>query len=237
MDELGHYVISLLSGHIGGGNAFTQKIAAITGAVPVITTATDINNKFSIDVFAKNNELHITDMYKAKDISADIIHNKRVGMITGRYINIDGDIPDEIDIIVPDYYTFTGNLQLNSGSYDNIFIITPFTDYFKAAGIDCHNKKCNKLYLTPKQTVLGIGCKRDTDTDKLSTFVKNILMQYNISPASIAAITSIDIKKNEPALINLAKEYNCDFLTYDNSTLKRTRRFFFIRICYKDNRS
>ena len=51
MDELGHYVISLLSGHIGGGNAFTQKIAAITGAVPVITTATDINNKFSIDVF------------------------------------------------------------------------------------------------------------------------------------------------------------------------------------------
>ena len=45
-------------------------------------------------------------------------------------------------------------------------------------------------------------------------------MQYNISPASIAAITSIDIKKNEPALINLAKEYNCDFLTYDNSTLK-----------------
>ena len=220
MDELGHYVISLLSGHIGGGNAFTQKIAAITGAVPVITTATDINNKFSIDVFAKNNGLHITDMYKAKDISADIIHNKRVGMITGRYINIDGDIPDELDIIVPGYYTFTGNLQLNSGSYDNIFIITPFTDYFKAAGIDCHNKKCNKLYLTPKQTVLGIGCKRDTDTDKLSTFVKNILMQYNISPASIAAITSIDIKKNEPALINLAKEYNCDFLTYDNSTLK-----------------
>ena len=226
MDELGHYVISLLSGHIGGGNAFTQKIAAITGAVPVITTATDINNKFSIDVFARNNGLHITDMHKAKDISADIIHNKRVGMITGRYINIDGNIPDEIDIIVPDDYTFTGNLHLNSGSYDNIFIITPFTDYFKAAGIDCHNKKCNKLYLTPKQTVLGIGCKRDTDTDKLSAFVKNILMQYNISPASITAITSIDIKKNEPALINLAKEYNCDFLTYDNSTLKTYPEIF-----------
>lgn len=52
MDEQGKFVISLLSGHIGGANELTEEVAAVTGAVPVITTATDVNHKFAVDVFA-----------------------------------------------------------------------------------------------------------------------------------------------------------------------------------------
>mgnify|MGYP000396976524 CR=1 FL=1 len=50
MDEQGKFVISLLSGHIGGANELTEEVAAVTGAVPVITTATDVNHKFAVDV-------------------------------------------------------------------------------------------------------------------------------------------------------------------------------------------
>ena len=52
MDEKGQFVISLLSGHLGGANELTGKIANLTGAIPVITTATDVNGRFAVDIFA-----------------------------------------------------------------------------------------------------------------------------------------------------------------------------------------
>ena len=56
MDEAGRYVISLVSGHLGGANRLALKIAESLGAEPVITTATDVNGKFAVDVFAKDNQ-------------------------------------------------------------------------------------------------------------------------------------------------------------------------------------
>ena len=63
-------MISLLSGHLGGANELANVIAEKIGAIPVITTATDVNQKFAVDVFAKNNELWISDMRLAKEVSA-----------------------------------------------------------------------------------------------------------------------------------------------------------------------
>ena len=67
MDEQGKFVISLLSGHIGGANELTEEVAAVTGAVPVITTATDVNHKFAVDVFAVKNHCEICEMELAKE--------------------------------------------------------------------------------------------------------------------------------------------------------------------------
>ena len=53
MDECGIHVISLLSGHLGGANEWCRRIALLTGAEPVITTATDLNGVFAVDVFAR----------------------------------------------------------------------------------------------------------------------------------------------------------------------------------------
>lgn len=70
IDEQGKFAISLLSGHIGGANELTEEISNLLHATPVITTATDINNKFAVDVFAKTNGCYISDMTMAKEISA-----------------------------------------------------------------------------------------------------------------------------------------------------------------------
>ena len=54
-DEKGQYCISVLSGHIGNGNVLAKKVANITNGTPVITTATDVNGVFAVDVWAKEN--------------------------------------------------------------------------------------------------------------------------------------------------------------------------------------
>ena len=58
LDEKGQYCIPILSGHIGGANELAERIAEMAGALPVITTATDIRGKWAIDVFARKNHLY-----------------------------------------------------------------------------------------------------------------------------------------------------------------------------------
>lgn len=107
IDEAGQYVISLLSGHIGGANEFALDIARRIGAMPVITTASDVNGKLAVDVFAKKNGLVIGSMYDAKQIAAAILREERVGVYcTG---GIEGEIPPELTLLSPPN-TYASNL-------------------------------------------------------------------------------------------------------------------------------
>ena len=73
MDECSKHVISLVSGHAGGANALTQMLADVMWATPVITTATDVEGQFSIDDYAREHNLVVTDWAKAKAISAEVL--------------------------------------------------------------------------------------------------------------------------------------------------------------------
>lgn len=78
-DECGKFVISLLSGHLGGANALAEQIAQILDAVPVVTTATDLHHCFAVDLFAKKNRCVILNMQAAKEVSAALLAGRSVG--------------------------------------------------------------------------------------------------------------------------------------------------------------
>ena len=79
IDEAARFAIPLLSGHIGGANALARMLSEALGLTPVITTATDINDLFAVDVFASENHLRITDMGTAKAVSAALLSGTPVG--------------------------------------------------------------------------------------------------------------------------------------------------------------
>ena len=84
IDEKGKHVISLISGHLGGGNDFSMKIANIIEAEPVITTSTDINNKFGIDCLARKYYLEIDDISKIKIINSALLNNEKLNIINSK---------------------------------------------------------------------------------------------------------------------------------------------------------
>ncbi|MCD8364302.1 MAG: cobalamin biosynthesis protein [Clostridiales bacterium] len=93
-DEKGAHIISLLSGHLGGGNALTLQLAAALGADPVITTASDVNGKLAIDVWAQKNHLYIANLHAAKEVAARIVGGASVPFFCeGRVV---GEIPPEL---------------------------------------------------------------------------------------------------------------------------------------------
>ena len=80
IDEKGNFVIPVLSGHIGGANELSKKIASFLHAVPVITTATDINNLTAVDEWAMKNNCVIENPENIKKISSEILENHKIGV-------------------------------------------------------------------------------------------------------------------------------------------------------------
>ncbi len=191
MDERGQFVISLLAGHIGGANGLAKEIAEGIGATPVITTATDVNGKFSVDTYATKKNMHIGSMSIAKDISSILVDDKRVGLSTDLQIN--GDIPPELD--------------LNGDEDVGIFI-----SYSNKKGPFKSNLK-----LTPRCHVLGIGCRRGTPMERIEQLVNDVLSENDISMKSIRAIASIDLKSDEEGLLEFSRSIGIEpvFFTSD----------------------
>ena len=114
LDEAGNYVIPLLSGHVGGANEIALQLTELLGAVPVITTATDINNAFAIDVFAKKHDLSIDKKEGIKKVSAKVLEKKKLSMtIAPEYatkVDVvigtpeDGQKPEPLLTLIPKEY-------------------------------------------------------------------------------------------------------------------------------------
>ncbi len=181
MDEHGKWAVALLAGHIGGANALTARIAERLGSEPIITTATDLNGKFSVDTFATVNNMRIMGMKTAQDVSVRVLDGAFVGFCSD--IPVEGDLPE-------------GLTRAESGEFG----VSISTDISKTP-FD------TTMRLVPMDVVLGIGCKRGTDPEKLSDFVSEILKEDGIPSQRVGAVCSVDLKKDEEAILSLAKEY------------------------------
>lgn len=204
MDEKAKFCIPILSGHIGGGVELAHNIAKWMGATPVITTATDVQNKFAVDVFAKKNALQITDRGLAKEISATILDGERIGYYSEFEYN--GNVPKEIAICE------------NEEDLDKFAYGIVVTD--KERGKD---KKQNCLYLMASSYVIGVGCRKQIPYSKLEMGLKSVMTQLQLEWKEISAVASIDLKKEEPAILELSQKYHIPFVTYSAEELKKIK--------------
>ena len=97
IDDGARYVIPILSGHAGGAAKIACVLASLLGAEPVITTSTDVNEAFSADVFAVENNLSIVNRNGIKRVNARAIEGKPVTLSIKDY-----PPAQPVDIIVAD---------------------------------------------------------------------------------------------------------------------------------------
>lgn len=113
MDEQGRFVIPVLAGHVGGANELAVSLAERMGSTPVITTATDLNHCFAVDLFARRNALHIVNKDGIAKVSSRILAGEEVTMAVeeghlqegeagstgGRKVPREGNVPEGIRIV------------------------------------------------------------------------------------------------------------------------------------------
>ena len=208
IDELGQFVIPLLSGHYGGANELASLLAGRLGATPVITTATDINKAFAIGVFAKENGLFISDKDKIKRISSKILRGEKVLYKC--------DVEDAVFIGKRPELVHC-KAELNDDLQDSIS--KESIDFSIEDGEKAHQAVSDYLKLFPKRMVLGIGCKKGKSYEDLKAFVLGKYDEDRLR-GELYAICSIDLKQREPGLIMLSQYLGVPFITYTTAELE-----------------
>lgn len=202
LDETGKFVIPLLSGHVGGAVEFAKWIACCTGGIPVITTATDVRKKFAVDVFAKQNQFILTDRILAKQISADILEGKPVGLYSE--FACSRELPEGIRIC--------SSPQELSGFERGIYIAQCIPDLLQE----------HVLLLLPQNLYLGIGCRKGVPAEQIERELQTLFQKKRILKEQICTIGSIDLKKTEPGLLQYAKRLGIPFVTFTAEELEET---------------
>lgn len=202
MDEQGQYVIPLLSGHVGGANELAARLAEALGAIPVITTATDLHGSFAVDLFAKRNDLWICNKEGIARVSSKVLSGEEITMsVQTGHLAADEDIPTGIRLCA-----------YPPAEKVDVLIADGTEEIFR--------KESAELLLQPKKYILGVGCKKNTDSAKLDSFLKKILDEQGIVIEQIAALASIDVKKEERCLLEFSEKYRIPFWTYTAQELQ-----------------
>lgn len=214
IDCSGKFVISLVSGHLGGANELTLKLASHLNAQPVITTATDNLGITAPDVLAKDNNLIIDDLKKAKKIASLLVEGKKVA-----FIDEEGKIP------IPCGYV--NNLQKICG----LILVTNRIHRKKVKNLELKLKKDeiyqvnedNILRLIRKNVILGIGCRKNFDKDKMIEIVKKFLIEYNIDIRAVKKISTVEVKAKEVAILNLSEVLNVPLEIHSIEEIKKVQ--------------
>lgn len=188
LDELGTFAVPILSGHLGGANELAAAVSAAISATLVITTATDVNHKFAVDVWSKKAGCVIGDISKIKFISQSILAGQKVGLASD--FPIRGMLSPQV---IPDSTLPTGICVSLSESK------RPFA---------------TTLNVIPRIVTVGVGCRRDTAAEALEKFLLATLQKFDISLKAVSKLASIDLKQDENCIVKFCKRYSIHFETY-----------------------
>ena len=195
VDEKGNFVIPLCSGHIGGANELARALAASIGAIPCVTTATDVNGLFAVDEWAARNNMVIDGLFEAKEFASSLVAGKEVGAVIDDGFVVEGQLPK---LVVNSIEPEVGMCITIDKSK------TPFK---------------TTLRLMPRVLHLGIGCKRNTPLERIEELVLPKLAELNIDLRTVAGVASVDLKKDEQGLLEFARKNNWPITFYTSDEL------------------
>ncbi len=202
IDQNGEFVISLLSGHIGGANRLAEKLAGIINAVPVITTATDRAGVISFDEFAVKNDIAIENLKELKYISSRLVDGGEIDLVT----NLDTDISDK-------------NINISEKYRGNESVILD-------TGMTVENPVSHILYLRPRIIYIGTGCKKNTDPLYYEQCFMDFLSSNHINPLSVKSIATIALKENESCINSLCRKYGYELEIISQSDILKCGDIF-----------
>jgi cobalt-precorrin 5A hydrolase len=202
VDEGGHFAVSLVGGHWGGSNALTRQVAALLGAVPVITTATDVQGKPALDTLAKQWGMLPMPRERVKEANKAFLAGERVVI----YTEWDLQLADEKGIEV---LPLARHTEHQSGF--PVYVTSREYSQFSSQGV------C----LCPPCLSAGIGCKRGVSAEEILGALEEALKRSGRNRDGLAVLASHEIKGDEAGLREAAARWKLPLIFYSTDVLRK----------------
>lgn len=178
VDENLNFVISLVSGHLGGANELSEKLAKDFNLTPIITTSSDITGKIAIDTLSQKLNCQLESLEKAKKITSLIVDGRQV------------------EILIP------SNIQIISGESEEREKKSP-----EGVVIVSNRDNVEIMQIYPKNLIIGLGCRRGTSKENIVLAINEAMKKNNLSLKSIKLFATVDVKADELGLLEIAQEF------------------------------
>ena len=205
-DVNGHFVQPVVSGHLGGANELAKDLSRLIGAQPVLTTVSDSTDLWALDLLPARYGWKMEYDGKLSRLTGLFVNRKPTALLleardTGTLF-LENSHPEHVTV-------FYEAEAINPDGFDLIVAVTP----------RCYDWGDKVIWYRPAMIDLGIGCQKGMLADALKKEVEKTLGENKIALKAVRCIGSAELKKEEPALNQLADEWKVPFCTFDKDTL------------------
>jgi len=182
VDDAGRFAVALTGGHreTGGANALASRVADALGAEPVVTTASDALNVPALDSFGADLGFQIEESSDIAAVGAAMVSGERVNFVSDHRWPL-GPLPTNVE-------------RTDEPEPPMIFV----TDRFLEA------PRPSVVY-RPPSLILGVGCSRGVESEEIMSLVRLSLEGAGLSGKSVAALASVEAKRDEAGLLEAAR--------------------------------
>ena len=198
IDSTGRFVVSVLSGHVGGANELTEHIASLLGAQAVVSTQTDNTGLWALDLFSrKYGWTQVNNMEGLNKPIALYTNGKPTALlleVRDKFtLELERTHAEHVDI----YYK---REDLDESKYELILVVSP--------RVYETSKPC--IQYIPKSLALGLGCRYQCAPKDIPEYICNEIRRLGYYPEAIKRIGTIDLKKDEPLLKEMLQLLNIE---------------------------
>ena len=221
VDDAGRFAVSLLSGHLGGGDALAQEVAMLLGATPVVTSASHVTGTLAVDLLGQEFGWVIdAPPLTVTRASAAVVNGEPVGVYqqAGEPDWWPEDRPLPKNII-----RCADPEELAAAPGDAALIISDHLNVVDSQDQPLEQvlKKQHLVVYRPRSLVIGMGCRRGVPLEELEGLLLDTLRRHNLAPGSVSCLATADLKQDEPGLIELAAKYEVPLTCYSGEELNR----------------
>ena len=190
----------MLSGHVGRGNFFTDRVAQILGSQSVVTTASDAIGTLTVDILGREFGWKLDDPDRNVTRGCAAVVNAASVL----FVQEAGE-PNwwPLDKALPPGVRYTTSLDgVDARAFEILLIATD-----REIKESHPEHWANAVIYRPKSLVLGIGCDKGTASEVIERGTLSVLARNYLSLKSVKALATIDKKKDEPGILALAERF------------------------------
>ncbi len=206
-DERGHFVISLLSGHVGGANRLARTVASLLAGQAVITTGSDVSQKPALDTMALASGLVMEDMTWAARVTTAILDEEPFWIYDpdGHLAPYRSALRSAVWMSGENPVSGMDALQAVeawkiSGAFGDMLKLDPT----RVPGVWVSERRKPELWravvLRPRCLVVGVGCNRNTSAQEIVEAMEHVFERFQLAVTSVRTLASVDLKEEEPGL-------------------------------------